>query len=265
MDIEQLESLLISTETLAKEIKNDSLVLIDARSFKEYSQGHIPGAVNLDLFAYHWFDTTPQGMQFFNEQTKKLLSFAGITLAKKVIFYDDVSGMLAARGVWMLMYFSHNNVFMLDGGIKKWQADGFDVETKTNGFSPAIFDGKLNPEILADYEQVRQNIGKAILIDARSKEEFTGSVIRGARKGHIPSAINVDFFANISEDGTIKDEKQLSELYNIPKDSQIITYCQGAYRAANSFIALKKLGYTKIKVYLGSWGEWSNRTELPVE
>lgn len=265
MDIEQLESLLISTADLAKEIKDPNLVLIDARSFKEYSQGHIPGAVNLDLFAYHWFDTTPQGMQIFNEQTKKLFSFVGITLSKKVVFYDDVSGMLAARGVWMLMYFSHNNAWMLDGGIKKWQADGFDLETKTNGFAPTIFDGAPNLQILADYQHVKQNIGKSILIDARTKEEFTGDVIRGARRGHIPGAINVDFAANISENGTIKDEKQLEQLYKIPKDAQIITYCQGAYRAANSFLTLKKLGYAKIKVYLGSWGEWSNRTELPVE
>jgi thiosulfate/3-mercaptopyruvate sulfurtransferase len=256
---------LISTTELSKELKNPNLLLIDARSFKEYSQGHIPGAVNLDLFAYHWFDTTPQGMQIFNEQTKKLLSFVGVTMSKKVVFYDDVSGMLAARGVWLLMYFSHQNVFMLDGGIKKWQADGLTLEIKTNGFSPTTFDGNPNLQILADYEHVLQNIGKSILIDARSKEEFNGDVIRGARRGHIPRAINVDFSANISEDGTIKNEKQLEELYKIPKDAQIITYCHGAYRAANSFLALKKLGFEKIRVYLGSWGEWSNRTELPVE
>lgn len=257
--------MLISTTDLAKEIDNPNLVLIDARSFKEYSQGHISGAVNLDLFAYHWFDTTQQGLQIFNEQTKKIMSFVGVTSSKKVVFYDDVSGMLAARGVWMLMYFSHNNVFMLDGGIKKWQADKLVLETKTNGFTPSNFDGKPNPQILADYDYVKQNLGKAILIDARSEAEFTGDVIRGARRGHIPGAINVDFSANISENGTIKDDKQLSELYKIPKDAQIITYCQGAYRAANSFLALKKLGFEKIKVYLGSWGEWSNRTELPIE
>jgi thiosulfate/3-mercaptopyruvate sulfurtransferase len=257
--------MLISTTDLAKEIDNPNLVLIDARSFKEYSQGHISGAVNLDLFAYHWFDTTQQGLQIFNEQTKKILSFVGVTSSKKVVFYDDVSGMFAARGVWMLMYFSHNNVFMLDGGIKKWQADKLVLETKTNGFTPSNFDGKPNPQILADYDYVKQNLGKAILIDARSEAEFTGDVIRGARRGHIPGAINVDFSANISENGTIKDDKQLSELYKIPKDAQIITYCQGAYRAANSFLALKKLGFEKIKVYLGSWGEWSNRTELPIE
>lgn len=257
--------MLISTADLAKELQNSNLVLIDTRSFKEYSQGHIPGAVNLDLFAYHWFDTTQHGIEIFNEQTKKIFSFVGVTLAKKIVFYDDVSGMLAARGVWMLMYFSHQNVRMLDGGIKKWQADGLALETKTNGFSPANFDGKLNPKILADYDYVKQNLGKAVLIDARSKEEFTGSVIRGIRRGHIPGAINVDYLTNISDNGTIKNNEQLAELYKIPKNAQIITYCQGAYRAANSFLALKKLGFEKIKVYLGSWGEWSNKTELPVE
>ncbi|MGQ0772515.1 MAG: sulfurtransferase [Nitrososphaerota archaeon] len=257
--------MLITTKELAKEIGNPNLVLIDARSYKEYSQGHIPGAVNLDLFAYHWFDTSKQGLEIFNAQSKTLLSFVGITNQKKVVFYDDVSGMLAARGVWLLMYFSHESVFLLDGGMKKWQADGLQLETKTNGFAPTKFDGKTNPKIIADYDYVSKNLDRLILIDARSKEEYDGTVIRGARRGHIPNAVNVDFNLNISEDGTLKDQKLLSELYKIPKDSEVVTYCQGAYRAANSFLALKKLGFTNVKVYLGSWGEWSNRTELAVE
>lgn len=257
--------MLITTKELAKELGNPNLVLIDARSYKEYSQGHIPGAINLDLFAYHWFDTSKQGLEIFNTQSKTLLSFVGITNQKKVVFYDDVSGMLAARGVWVLMYFSHESVFLLDGGMKKWQADGLKLETKTNGFTPTKFDGKINSKILADYDYVNKNLNRLILIDARSKEEYDGTVIRGARRGHIPNAINIDFNLNISEDGTLKDQKLLSELYKIPKDSEVVTYCQGAYRAANSFLALKKLGFANVKVYLGSWGEWSNRTELAVE
>ncbi|MEM3170440.1 MAG: sulfurtransferase [Candidatus Nitrosotenuis sp.] len=239
--------------------------MIDARSYKEYSQGHIPGAVNLDLFAFHWFDTSKQGLEIFNEQTKTILSFAGVTDQKKVVFYDDVSGMLASRGVWILMYFSHPAAFMLDGGFKKWQVEKLPTETKTNGFLPSKFDGKINQKIITDYQHIKENLGRLVLIDARSKNEYDGTVIRGARRGHIPGAINVDFNLNIAEDGTLKDAKQLSELYKIPKDAEIVTYCQGAYRAANSFLALKKLGFTNVKVYLGSWGEWSNRTELPVE
>jgi thiosulfate/3-mercaptopyruvate sulfurtransferase len=256
---------LITTTELAKEIENQNLILIDARSYKEYSQGHIPGAVNLDLFGYHWLDTSRQGLEIFNEQSRKLLSFVGITPQKKVIFYDDTSGMLAARGVWLLLYFSHQNVWMLDGGIKKWQSDGLQLETKTNGFKPAKFDGKINSQIITGYEYINKNLDKLILIDARSKEEYDGTVIRGARRGHIPNAINIDFNLNISEDGTLKSQKSLEELYKIPKNAEIVTYCQGAYRAANSFLALKKLGFANVKVYLGSWGEWSNRTELDVE
>lgn len=257
--------MLISTKDLAGRLSDDDLVVVDCRSYKDYSQGHIPGAVNLDLFAFHWFDTSKEGIKTFHEQTTRLLSFAGIGSDKTAVFYDDVSGMLAARGVWLLRYFSHKNSFMLDGGLQKWLADGFTTETKTNGFVPDAFEGTPDQSLLAGYDDIKDGLGKTVLIDARSKEEYDGSVIRGARRGHIPGAINVDYALNISDDGTFKDEDSLSELYKIPKDSQIITYCQGAYRAANSFVALKRLGFENVRVYLGSWGEWSNRAELPVE
>ena len=256
--------MLIATTDLAKELDNPDLVLVDTRSYKEYSQGHIPGAVNLDLFAFHWFDTSKEGLQSFNEQSKKILSFLGITESKKAVFYDDVSGMLAARGVWLLLYFSHDLAFMLDGGIKKWAAENRPLETKSNGFRPAKFSGTVNPDIIAGFEYIQENLGRLVIIDARSREEYDGIVLRAARSGHIPNAINIDWNLNLSNDGTIKDQDALSELYKIPKDAEIVTYCQGAYRAANSFLALKKLGFKNVKVYLGSWGEWGNKPELPV-
>lgn len=257
--------MLITTKELAMELDNPNLLLVDCRSYKEYSQGHIPSAVNLDLFGFHWFDTSKKGLDSFNEQSKKILSFVGITCEKKVVFYDDVSGMLAARGVWLLLYFSHKNVLMLDGGMKKWQIEGLPIEQKTNGFTPSKFDGKINYNIITGYEHINKNLNKLLIIDARSKEEYDGTVIRGARRGHIPRAVNIDWNLNMSEDGTFKDEKLLSELYKFPKDVEIVTYCQGAYRAANSFLVLKKLGFQNVKVYLGSWGEWANKTELAVE
>ncbi|HSA98794.1 MAG TPA: sulfurtransferase [Candidatus Nitrosotenuis sp.] len=256
--------MLITTTDLAKELGDPNLVLVDTRSYKEYSQGHIPGAVNLDLFAFHWFDTSKEGLQSFNEQSKKILSFIGITELTKAVFYDDVSGMLAARGVWLLLYFSHNQVFMLDGGIRKWRAENRPLETKSNGFRPAKFSGKINPDIITGFEHIQENLDRLTIIDARSKEEYEGLVIRAARSGHIPNAINIDWNLNLSSDGTIKDQTALSELYKFPKDAEIVTYCQGAYRAANSFLALKKLGFKNVKVYLGSWGEWGNKPELPV-
>lgn len=255
----------IAAYDLAKTLKDPNLILVDTRSYKEYSVEHIPGAVNLDLFYYHWSDTSKEGMKAFDMEMQKLLSYVGISTEKKVVFYDEVSGMSAARGVWLLLYFSHPQVFMLDGGMKKWKSENLPLETKTNGFKPAKFSSKINKDIVVGYEYIKKNLDKIKLVDARTKEEFNGTEIRAARSGHIPNAINIDWNHNITGDGTMKNNQFLSELYQgISKDEEIVTYCQGGYRAANSFLALKKLGFKNVKVYLGSWGEWGNRLDLPV-
>lgn len=255
--------MIISTTDLNSILQDPQTLIIDTRSFKEYSEGHIPGAVNLDLFAFHWIDTSKEGIENFNKQTQMIFSFAGVTNEKKIIFYDEVSGMLAARGVWMLMYFSHPDVVMLDGGIKKWLVEKLEIETKPNPFKPTNFSGTINPSIITGFENIRDNIDKLKIIDARTPGEYDGSRPRAAQAGHIPNSINIDWVLNVKEDGTFKNESELSKLYDLPKDSEIVTYCQGAYRAANSFLALKKLGFENVKVYLGSWGEWGNRLDLP--
>lgn len=257
--------MLISTAELNSILNDRDLIIADTRSYKEYSDGHIPGAVHLDLFAFHWIDTTKQGIENFNNQAQNLLSFLGVTPEKKVIFYDAVSGMLAARGVWMLMYFSHENVSMLNGGITKWKKENRSLETKSNGFKPSNFSGKINSKIISGFEYLRDNLDNIIIIDARSIGEYNGSIVRAAQSGHIPNSINIDWNQNINDDGTFKSDEQLSEIYDYPRDSNIVTYCQGAYRAANTFLALKKLGFKNVLVYLGSWGEWGNRLDLPVE
>jgi len=257
--------MLISTEELHQILNDDNVLVIDSRSYKEYSQGHIPGAVNLDLFAFHWIDTSETGIISFNEQMRKILSYAGIDENKKVIFYDNISGMLAARGVWLCLYFSHPNSFMLNGGLKKWIAEKFDQETKSNISNPTNLTTPIDASILVGAQYVEKNIGKSIIIDARSSEEFDGRIARAARIGHIPSAINLDWAKNVDESGQFKSDEELLKRYNLDKESEVITYCQGAYRAANSFLTLKKLGFKNVKVYLGSWGEWGNRLDLPLE
>ena len=257
--------LLISTTELGTILNDPNVIIADTRSYQEYSQGHIPGAVNLDLFAFHWIDTTKQGISGFNAQVRKLLSFIGVAPGKKVVFYDNVSGMLAARGMWMSMYLSHHDTLILDGGLTKWKQDGFSLEVKPNSFKPSKFEGKINPEIISGFEYIQENLENMIIIDARLPQEYDGTTVRAANGGHIPGAVNIDWSQNVNQDGTFKSDKELLAVYDYPKDSEIITYCHGAYRAANTFLTLKKLGFTNVRVYLGSWGEWGNHLELPVE
>jgi thiosulfate/3-mercaptopyruvate sulfurtransferase len=259
------------------ENRRNNLLIVDTRPFSSYSESHIPSAVNIDLMQFHWIDTSKSGIVQFNRQSKLLLSNIGVSKEKYIVFYDDISGMSAARGVWLLLYFSHKQVAMLDGGFKKWKTEGYRTETKSNPFVHSNFNGEPNSKVLADFARINSVIKskRSFLIDARSKDEYDGSTIRAAHAGHIPTAINIDWNDNIDHGGgdnggcsggNFKSRDKLKQMYNkIPKDAEVITYCQGGYRAANSFVVLKMLGYKNVRMYLGSWGEWGNRLHLPVE
>jgi thiosulfate/3-mercaptopyruvate sulfurtransferase len=196
---------------------------------------------------------------------KILLSNIGVSADKFVVFYDDVSGSTAARGVWLLQYFSHEKVAMLDGGLNMWKALNLKTETKTNPFVHAEFRGKPNPKLIADRKllSLKNERKKRVIVDARSAEEYSGSIVRAAKPGHIPGATNIDWNRNLKQD-SFKEVGELESLYrDIPKDAEIVTYCQGGYRAANTFVVLKMLGYKNVRMYLGSWGEWGNQPGLP--
>jgi len=257
--------------------ENNNLLIVDARPFSSYRESHIPSAVNVDLMQFHWIDTSKSGIVQFNRQSKLLLSNIGVSKDKFVVFYDDISGMSAARGVWLLLYFSHKQVAMLDGGLKKWKTEEYKTETKSNPFMHSNFNGEPNPKVLADFARINSVIKskRSFIIDARSKDEYDGSTIRAAHAGHIPTSINIDWNDNIDHGGgdnggcsggIFKSRDKLEQMYNkIPKDAEVITYCQGGYRAANSFVVLKMLGYKNVRMYLGSWGEWGNRPGMPIE
>jgi len=260
----------ISTSQLHSIIGDRNVLIIDTRPFSSYAESHIPGAVNIDLMQFHWIDTSKSGIIQFNKQSRLLLSNIGVTKDKFVVFYDDISGMSASRGVWLLLYFSHPKVAMLDGGFNKWKAEGYKTEIKTNPFMHSNFRGESNPKLLADFIRINSVIKskkkRSFIIDARSKDEYSGSTIRASRGGRIPTAINIDWNDNLVQSGVFKSHEELEQIYKkLPKDAEVITYCQGGYRAANTFVILKMLGYTNVRMYLGSWGEWGNRLNLPIE
>ena len=243
MSIQNLNSLL--SHNAKGQTKN--LLIVDTRPFNDYLKGHIPSAINIDLMQFHWLDTSITGIKQFNRQSRLLLSNLGIQNKEKVIFYDDTSGPTAARGLWLLLYFSYKEVSILDGGFSKWKEKGFKIEKVTNQFQYSRFQGKVNSNVLATSKEINSVMGskknsKAYIIDSRSKKEFDGRVVRGGRRGHIPKARHINWTMNLA-DGYLKNYNELARLYSdFPKDKQIITYCQGGYRAAKHISGIKVIG-----------------------
>ena len=132
-------NLLLSAKELHR-ISNDSnlageTVIVDTRPLGEYLDGHIPGAINIDLMQFHWIDTSRTGIRQFNRQMNILFSNLGLANTKFAVFYDNISGPSASRGVWLSHYFSQLNAFMVDGGLGEWKAEGLEIEKQTNAFS----------------------------------------------------------------------------------------------------------------------------------
>jgi thiosulfate/3-mercaptopyruvate sulfurtransferase len=262
------DSLVISVDEAGKLVKNPDVVFIDTRNYWKYVKGHIPGAFNLELYAFHWVDTSKDGMRAFAKQMKMLFGSLGISEKTVVVFYQNNSGYDAARGVWLLDLLGHNNSKLLDGGLNLWKRKGLGTSTedpkprkKTN------FKDSLNESALMTKELIKSEIGNKSLqlIDVRNTGEFDGTFHRASKAGHIPGAINFEWKAALRKDGTLKSARQLSKLYSsLNKKCETATYCQSGYRAAHSWLVLKLLGYGSVRNYLGSWYEWGNDIDTMV-
>ncbi|HVN63719.1 MAG TPA: sulfurtransferase [Candidatus Binataceae bacterium] len=243
------------------------VVLIDTRPADEYWAGHLPGARHFDPFPFHYYDTSERGIKEFGAQLEWIFSALGVTGKETVVFYENESGMRAARGAWCLEYAGHPRVRMLDGGLK---AAGAKLSVKAEKFAPTQFKLKACPEIIAGFARVLESIGKpgAQIFDVRTDEEYFSERVRAKHGGAIPSAIHQNWTEALTPEGRVKPARELraqfAELGLDPK-REIIAYCQGGYRAAHAYLALKIAGYPNVRNYLASWAEWGNRDDLPRE
>src|SRR5262249_31002654 len=161
--------LLLAPAQLKRFQNKPGALTIDTRSFPEYHKDHIPGAVNVPLLYYHWTDTSSHGIREFNQQMQRVLGLAGVNRRKHVTFYEDNSGMGAARGVWLLHYFGHDKASMLDGGLKAWKRAGYKTSTDPAQPRPTEFETRPRPNLLATMKQVQESLkdNNRTLLDVR--------------------------------------------------------------------------------------------------
>ena len=264
--------LLIAPKELADrlELAAGGPSLIDLRPAEAYAAGHIPGAAHLDLFGISLIDTDPAPLEAFLWIIAHLLAARGVDAARPVVVYDERSGIRAARAFWFLELFGHPDARLLDGGFGAWERGGHPVTTDAARPVPGRWTPGREAACLATWCDVRDRLGhdSTAILDTRSDGEYGGVNVRAKRGGAIPGAVHIEWTCNLGADGAFKPAAELRAMYEaagVTPDREVVSYCQGGYRAAHSYLALRLLGYPRVRNYLGSWKEWGDREDLPIE
>jgi thiosulfate/3-mercaptopyruvate sulfurtransferase len=247
-----------------------SPLLIDLRPAEQFCRGMIPGAVHLDLWGVSLIDTSDTPLRAFMWMIGHLFALRGVSPDRPVVVYENDSGVRAARAFWLLEYLGHPSVRVLDGGSGAWVAAGLALSHEPAVPEPGAWHGAPDSANLATWRDVRAALERpdVCILDTRSDGEYYGRTVRARRGGAIPGAVHLEWTNNLAADGRFRKPDDLRSMYSaagIAPDREIITYCQGGYRAAHSYLALRILGFPRVRAYVGSWKEWGDREDLPIE
>ncbi len=263
--------MLVTPGQLARELNGETPpLLLDLRPAESFAQGHLRGAIHLDLWGLSLIDTGEAPLRAFTWMIGHLFSLRGVTPDRPVVVYEEDSGMRAARAFWFLEYLGHPNVRLLDGGLRAWKAAGLPVTQEVTSPTASTWHGTAIADRVATWRDVRDRLGDpgTAILDTRCDAEYYGEEVRAARGGAIPGAVNVEWKRNLTDDGRFKSREELAQMYalaGVTPDREVVTYCQGGYRAAHTYLALRLLGYPRLRNYTGSWKEWGDRQDLPIE
>ncbi|MBS4222148.1 sulfurtransferase [Lederbergia citrea] len=268
-----------SSTWLVNELSNHRVRVVDCRfsledpsyGEKAYKENHIPGAVYFSLDKDLSGPVREHGgrhpLPSFEDFIIKLES-AGIDHSMKVVAYDDGEGSFASRFWWMLKYFGHKEVYILDGGFKAWEASDYPLTNEIPMYKSANFVPAINEDMLATFEEVkaRSQDGRAILIDSRAKVRYLGHIEPiDAKPGRIPRAINYEWTSGFENGKWKNKEAQKDRFSNLRSNDQIIVYCGSGVTATPNVLALMESGFEHVKLYAGSYSDWVSYPDNPVE
>ena len=246
------------------------LVIIDLCPERSYHQRHIPGAINVQPHLLNSGIPPARGKLPTLSQLESLFSTLGFTGKEHFVVYDDEGGGWAGRFIWTLDVIGHHSYSYLNGGIHAWLHEGHPTESVANERAPSVISLSIDDSVIAskDYILTMLNSPNVVIWDARSPQEYSGEKAMALKAGHIPGAVNFEWTRAMdpARNYRIKDglTTELAAL-GITGDKEIITHCQAHHRSGFTYLVAKALGFTRIKAYDGSWSEWGNMPDTPVE
>jgi thiosulfate/3-mercaptopyruvate sulfurtransferase len=278
MVMQEDATVLVSTDWVQEHLNDPTIRIVEVDvDTTAYETGHIPGAL-----AFNWQTQLQDPIRrdiVSKADLERLLSELGIGNDHLVVLYGDNNNWFAAYAFWLLRMYGHERLALMDGGRKKWLAEGRPVTTDVPRYPRTEYRAKEpDPSLRAFYSQVRESLGlpTIALVDVRSPQEYTGEILAppglmetAQRGGHIPGARNIPWALTVREDGTFKSVEELRQLYEpqgITPDKEVIAYCRIGERSSHTWFVLKYLlGYPRVRNYDGSWTEWGNIVGAPIE
>lgn len=265
------DRLLVDTAWVAKHGQDSGVRLLDVRPLGEYRQAHIPGATHFDVGEVRVERNGVRGMLPEPEALNAIFGRHGIRAESTVVLYDAQGGLWASRVWFALDYMDHKDVRLLNGGWREWSHEGKPITRSIPKVKKVKYQGKLNPSKVANAEWLLAHLKDPLVrpLDSRTPAEYAGQDVRSARGGHIPGAENLNWVETVTGPNmTFKSAKELESLFQgagVTRDKEVVPYCQTHVRGSHASFVLRLLGYEKVRGYDGSWQEWGNRSDVPID
>lgn len=264
--------LIVEPKVLEKQLGAENLLIVDLSRSEIYDQGHIPGAAHIDYAQIIAARPPAMGELPSESQLNEIFSSIGMQPEQHIVAYDNEGGGRASRLLWTLDVVGHVNKSLLNGGWQAWVNDNLPISTEPVMRPRSQYPVTFLDSVVADKSYIMDHLKDpgVVILDARTQAEYSGELKRANRTGHIPGAVNFEWTQAIDQANNLRlksaeELKQVLSQMGVTPDKEVIAYCHTHHRSAHTYIVLKNLGYTRIRGYPGSWSEWGNLTETPVE